>query len=226
VFSTKVSKTRTDHTNSSEFTDTDMAFHGPSYGLSRECQMKSQAKFSLERAKEALYWVEAVVDRKLETGNNQNGLRDQLDFAAALRDGVALCEMINRLCPDSVKKINNPSSPFKQRENLELFLKACETYGMKSQDLFQVNDLYENKNLYMVVDCIFGLGGTAQKKGFEGPRLGVKVADENKRNFSAEKLAESNKIIGLQYGSNSGATQKGMVFGNSRKILPNEFMRN
>lgn len=61
----------------------------------------------------------------------------------------------------------------------------------------------------------------AQKKGFEGPRLGVKVADENKRNFTAEKLAESNKIIGLQYGSNRGASQAGMpAFGNSRKILP------
>ena len=37
-----------------------------------------------------------------------------------------------------------------QRENLEMFLKGCESYGLKSQDLFQVNDLYENKNLYMV----------------------------------------------------------------------------
>jgi hypothetical protein len=45
--------------------------------------------------------------------------------------------------------------------------------------------------------------------------------DENKRTFSAEKLAEGGKIIGLQYGSNKGATQHGMVFGNSRKILPN-----
>lgn len=134
---------------------------------------------------------------------------------------------------------------FFKRENLEMFLKGCEAYGLKSQDLFQVNDLYEHKNLYMVVDCIFALGGTvnhlkksfyslnfeaclmtpflpqAQKKGFEGPRLGVKVADENKRNFTAEKLAESNKIIGLQYGSNRGASQAGMpAFGNSRKILP------
>lgn len=37
-----------------------------------------------------------------------------------------------------------------QRENLEMFLKGCEAYGLKSQDLFQVNDLYEHKNLYMV----------------------------------------------------------------------------
>jgi hypothetical protein len=49
----------------------------------------------------------------------------------------------------------------------------------------------------------------------------VKVANENKRNFTPEKLAESNKIIGLQYGSNRGASQAGMgAFGNSRKILP------
>ena len=39
---------------------------------------------------------------------------------------------------------------FWQRENLEMFLKGCEAFGLKSQDLFQVNDLYENKNLYMV----------------------------------------------------------------------------
>lgn len=37
-----------------------------------------------------------------------------------------------------------------QRENLEMFLKGCESFGLKSQDLFQVNDLYEHKNLYMV----------------------------------------------------------------------------
>ena len=46
-----------------------------------------------------------------------------------------------------------------QRENIEMFLKGCEAYGLKAQDLFQVNDLYENKNLYMIVDNLFLLGG-------------------------------------------------------------------
>ena len=41
-----------------------------------------------------------------------------------------------------------------------MYLKACTAYGLKEQDLFQVNDLYENKNLYMVVDNLFSLGGT------------------------------------------------------------------
>ena len=44
-----------------------------------------------------------------------------------------------------------------------MYLKACANYGLKEQDLFQVNDLYENKNLYMVVDNIYNLGGMVSK---------------------------------------------------------------
>ena len=47
------------------------------------------------------------------------------------------------------------------------------------------------------------------------------MANENKRNFSQEKLKESNKIIGLQYGSNKGASQAGMTaYGTGRQIIP------
>ena len=64
------------------------------------------------------------------------------------------------------------NAPFKQRENIEMFLKACESYGLVPQDLFQVNDLYEQKNLYMVVDNLHALGGLAQRQGFSGPVIG------------------------------------------------------
>jgi hypothetical protein len=43
-----------------------------------------------------------------------------------------------------------------------MFLKGCENYGLKAQDLFQVNDLFESKNLYMVVDNFYALGGMAK----------------------------------------------------------------
>ncbi|XP_065334140.1 myophilin-like [Cloeon dipterum] len=203
-----------------------MAFHGPAYGLSRECQMKAQAKFSLERALECVSWVEDMIGRRLDTPDGGHNIKDQLDFAFGLKDGITLCELINRLEPGTVKKINTMKAPFKQRENIEMFLKGCISYGLKSQDLFQVNDLYEHKNIYMVVDCLFSLGGLAQKKEFDGPVLGVKVANENKRSFTAEQLNESKRIIGLQYGSNQGASQSGMTaFGHTRQILPDEFMR-
>jgi len=202
-----------------------MAYHGPSYGLSRECAMKSQAKFSLERALECTEWMEAVLERKFEFENGE--LKDQLDFATLLKDGSILCELINKIEPGSVKKINTMKAPFKQRENIEMYLKACISYGLKEQDLFQVNDLYENKNLYMVVDNLYNLGGLIQKKGsWDGPNIGVKIASENKRNFDDDVMKAGQSVIGLQYGSNKGASQAGMTaYGASRQIRPEDFRK-
>ena len=60
-------------------------------------------------------WMEEVLERNIEVPNSDEGIRNQSDFAAALRDGVALCELINRLCPGAVKRINsNSNAPFKQ----------------------------------------------------------------------------------------------------------------
>lgn len=201
-----------------------MANHGPSYGLSRECQMKSQAKFSLDRAQQAMQWVTEVTQRDMEIPAEK--ITDQLEFAQNLKDGSVLCELINALLPGAVKKINKMNAPFKQRENIELYLKGCESYGLKPQDLFQVNDLYENKNLYMVVDNLFNLGGMAQKVGFTGPTLGVRIASENKRAFDEGVLKAGQTVIGLQYGSNKGASQAGMTpYGAGRQIRPDEFQR-
>merc|ERR1719383_877995 len=116
-----------------------------------------------------------MIEEKLDYPSG-GGVKDSLEFGAILKDGSVLCKLINRLKPGSVKKINTMNAPFKQRENIEFFLKGCEAYGLKSQDLFQVNDLYECKNLYMIVDCLYALGGMAQKRGFDGPVIGVKVA--------------------------------------------------
>merc|ERR1719228_2851439 len=194
-----------------------MATRGPSYGLSRELAMKSQAKFDIERAQSATAWIELALDRQL------GEVKDQDDFANILKDGIALCELINAISPGSVKKINTMKAPFKQRENIEMYLTACAAYGLKEQDLFQVNDLYENKNLYMIVDNIYNLGGMTQKKGWTGPQLGVKQASENKRNFDEDTLKAGQSLIGLQYGTNKMASQAGMTpYGASRQIRPED----
>lgn len=54
---------------------------------------------------------------------------------------------------------------------------------------------------------------------YKGPHLGPKPAEENLRNFSEEVLRAGDKIIGLQAGSNKGASQAGQNFGATRKIL-------
>jgi len=180
--------------------------------------MKSQAKFSPERARECMIWISEVLEEKLDTE-----LKDPIDFANQLKDGSVLCKLINAIVPGAVKKINTMNAPFKQRENIEMYLKACANYGLKEQDLFQVNDLYENKNLYMIVDNLYSLGGMTQKNNWNGPVLGVKQANENKRNFDEETLKAGKNLIGLQYGTNKGASQAGMTpYGASRQIRPED----
>jgi len=186
--------------------------------------MKSQAKFSVERARECMEWVEEVLGRKMEPEACE--IKDQIEFSNILKDGAVLCQLINAIEPGSVKKINTMNAPFKQRENIEMYLKACIAYGLKEQDLFQVNDLYENKNLYMIVDNIYNIGGMTQKKGWSGPVLGVKIASENRRNFDDDVLKAGQSMIGLQYGSNKGASQAGMTpYGASRQIRPEDFCK-
>ena len=56
--------------------------------------------------------------------------------------------------------------PFKQMENITAFLRACRTVGVSEHDLFETVDLYEEKDLNVVIQCIFALGRTIQVKFF------------------------------------------------------------
>ena len=62
--------------------------------------------------------------------------------------------------------------------------------------------MYEGQNLAQVQMTIFKLGGVAQKKNFPGPSIGVKVASQNKRNFTDEQLNQGQSHIGLQVRKN------------------------
>ena len=67
----------------------------------------------------------------------------------------------------------------------------------------------------------FTLGGLAQRQGFNGPVIGKKLATENKREFDEATMKAGQSVIGLQYGSNKGASQAGMTaYGTGRQIRP------
>ena len=53
---------------------------------------QSQAKFSLDRAREAVDWVERVLDEPLDYPSPDEGLRDQHDFGSVLKNGTILCK--------------------------------------------------------------------------------------------------------------------------------------
>lgn len=48
--------------------------------------------------------------------------------------------------------------------------------------------------------------------------IGPKEADKNVRNFTEEQMRAGQGVISLQYGSNKGATQSGINFGNTRHM--------
>ena len=58
----------------------------------------------------------------------------------------------------------------------------------------------------------------AQKNGFNGPTLGVKLAEENKLEFTEEQMRAGEAIVGLQAGYNKGASQSGQSFGQTRHM--------
>ncbi|KAJ7363682.1 Calponin-3 [Desmophyllum pertusum] len=109
----------------------------------------------------------------------------------------------------------------KEKENIEKFLNFCKAYGVKDTDCFSTPALYQKQNVMAAVITICQLGSTAQSKGFTGPTLGPKKADENKRDFTEEQVKAGREgHIGLQAGGGTEklASQSGQNFGLGRQI--------
>ncbi|XP_061163993.1 myophilin-like [Saccostrea echinata] len=196
-----------------------MAHRPHAYGLTGEVQRKIKGKYSEELEQGARLWIEAVLGIELVPEADQNTPLGERAFQEALRNGVILCKLMNTIKPGSIRKINESTMAFKMMENIENFLKAAEAYGCKKIDLFQVVDLYERQNMTQVVNGVYALGRLTQKNGFQGPALGPKEADYNPRNFDEETMKAGQTVIGLQAGSNRGASQSGINFGKTRSIL-------
>lgn len=58
-----------------------------------------------------------------------------------------LSELINSLYPTNkpIKSIKTSTMVFKQMEQISMFLKAAENYGVTKTDIFQTVDLFEGK---------------------------------------------------------------------------------
>nr|CAD7458932.1 unnamed protein product [Timema tahoe] len=177
------------------------------------CVAMSQVagKRESDQEKEAQEWIEKVVGERFPPGE---------PYEHALRNGVILCKLMNKLQPGLVPKINSSGGDYKMMDNLSQFQKACTAYGVPDVDLFQTVDLWDFKNIAAVTTTIFAIGRTAYKHPeWRGPSLGPRPSEEHKREWTEEQLRAGETIIGLQAGNNKGATQAGQSFGATRKIL-------
>ncbi|XP_014375342.1 calponin-1 [Alligator sinensis] len=181
---------------------------GPAYGLSAEVKSKLAQKYDPLREQELRAWIETMTGRRI--GDN---------FMEGLKDGVILCELINKLQPGSVRKMNESTQNWHKLENIGNFITAISRYGVKAHDIFEANDLFENANHTQVQSTLLALASQAKTKGNQ-VNVGVKYAEKQQRRFEPEKLREGRNIIGLQMGTNKGASQSGMTApGTKRQIF-------
>ncbi|XP_063102942.1 LIM domain only protein 7 isoform X16 [Cavia porcellus] len=139
---------------------------------------------------EAQRWVEAVTEKNFETE----------DFRASLENGILLCDLINKLKPGIIKKINRLSTPIAGLDNVNVFLKACEQIGLKEAQLFHPGDLQDISNrvtvkqeetdrrVKNVLITLYWLGRKAQSNPYyNGPYLNLKAFE----NFLGQTLTKA-----------------------------------
>jgi len=155
------------------------------YGITAETTKKIDAKYDVESEQEALQWINAV----LGDGTVGNDVTGKDNVNAVLKDGIVLCNLMNKISPGAIAKIHpEGANKFKHMENISNFLKAAETYGCHRGDLFQSVYLQDNQNMPAVIGGIHALGRKAQANGFDGPTLGPKEAEANPREFTEEQM--------------------------------------
>lgn len=143
--------------------------------LDSDLKAKRDGKYSVEREEEAKKWIEVLTGEAI--GN----------FQESLKNGITLCKLASVLTGKTIK-YSESKLGFKQMENINNFLTAIAEMGIRPFETFMTVDLFEAKNMGQVVDCIFAVSRlieinhrTAAKNGFEGPRLGPKMATANER---------------------------------------------
>ncbi|XP_010573274.1 PREDICTED: transgelin isoform X1 [Haliaeetus leucocephalus] len=200
----------------------DMANKGPAYGMSRDVQSKIEKKYDDELEDRLVEWI--VAQCGAAVGRPERG---RLGFQVWLKNGIVLSRLVNSLYPDGSKPVKIPDTPptmvFKQMEQIAQFLKAAEDYGVVKTDVFQTVDLFEAKDMAAVQRTLMALGSLAVTKNdghYHGdPNWFMKKAQEHKREFTESQLKEGKNVIGLQMGSNKGASQAGMSYGRPRQII-------
>ncbi|KAM4731970.1 LIM domain only protein 7 isoform 3-T3 [Anableps anableps] len=159
-------------------------------------EWREQSSVSSEEAySEAQRWIEAVTKKKFGNG----------DFRSALENGVLLCDLINKIKPGIIKRVNRLPTPIAGLDNLNVFLKACGKLGLKEAQLFHPGDLQDlstrvtvkhqetNRRLKNVLITIYWLGRRAQSDCFyDGPYLNFKAFEGLLGTALYKALQESN----------------------------------
>eukprot|EP01084_Bolivina_argentea_P140429 246860_1 len=128
-------------------------------------------------------WMETVMGKSYD------------DFFEDIRDGVEICELLNKIKPGTCKKFKKSQVVFVARTNIQIFIQGCKKLGIPESDCIETRDLFDQQNLNDVVINLYAVSSISTKHNFGGPFIGIKYADKNKRNFSQETLNKSKSAV-------------------------------
>lgn len=171
------------------------------YGLDAELKAKADAKYDHELEKQVLEWIEAI------TGESMG----MMTFAEWLNDGQVLCHLVNNIKPGTIKKPNKMKAPFKKMENITWFTDAARKFGVVEASMFATPDLYEEKNLGSVVNCIYTFASVIQTSvpEFDGPKLGIAVAGSKDIRSSRGPVTQTGGLTATDQMGATGSAKMG-----------------
>lgn len=79
---------------------------------------------------------------------------DASDLHAGLMSGQVLCTLANALKAGSVRKIHDKPKAIKQKQNIARALVAFQALGVSADDLFEVEDLFDDLDMFRVMLCL------------------------------------------------------------------------
>jgi hypothetical protein len=130
-------------------------------GIYADLAKKRAAQYDKALEGRCQAWIEGVLGRKFEG-----------DFREGLMDGQALCELVNKLVPGSIKKIHKSPVVLFRRENFGFFQNACLKLGCIDAETCVFEDVYEDRNMGLFLVNVIALARNTQyRDGYSGPIL-------------------------------------------------------
>jgi len=147
------------------------------------------------RQEEIKQWLEDVMEIKFPY--YWEGTTKKKDLCDHIKDGVLFCQLANKIKPGVITKINSAkSSPFLLMENLNFFIKMCQKqeWIYNKVDIFTAPDLYEEKNIPKVINCLILLEASVRKLGYDLPPM--RTLDPERLNaFTEEELLRAEEVL-------------------------------
>lgn len=188
--------------------------------LDQDLKASRLAKYNnTELIDETKQWLATILRGKIDESDLISS--DLVDY---LKDGTALCELINSIWGEGSLKYRNSTIPFMQMENIEKFLTFIKLKGVPQDELFQTVDLYQEKDPYQVLLTLQTLSQfihkTMPEQGY--PLIGPAIA----KRHEPPKVPKKPKYLKgegwstAEYGYMGGSNQatEHIIFGARRNI--------